>query len=41
MNQNSSQLAIQQQDNINHLATVIMNVVRMNELPQKTLRQLW
>lgn len=38
---NSSQSALQQQDNYDHLATVLMNCVRMNSLSAKALHELW
>ena len=38
---NSLQPALQQQDNYDHLATVLMNCVRMNSLNAKALHELW
>lgn len=38
---NSPQSTLQQQDNYDHLATVLMNCVRMNSLSTKALQELW
>lgn len=38
---NSAQPALQQQDNYDHLATVLMNCVRMNSLSTNALHELW
>lgn len=38
---NSPQPALQQQDNYDHLATVLLNCVRMNSLSTKALQELW
>lgn len=41
MTENSSQVAIKQQENYDHLATVLLNCVRMNSLSTKALEELW
>ena len=38
---NSPQPARQQQDNYDHLATVLLNCVKMNSLSTKALHELW
>lgn len=41
MTENSSQLVLKQQDNYDHLATVLLNCVRMNSLSTRALQELW
>ena len=41
MTENSSQTAIKEQDNYDHLATVLLNCVRMNKLSQRALAEIW
>lgn len=41
MTENSSQVATKQQDNYDHLATVLLNCVKMNSLSTKALQELW
>ena len=38
---NSPQSTLQQQDNYDHLATVLMNCVKLNALSTKALQELW